>query len=88
MTRVGTPLEFLVMSRVNHFTEDELAIWEGMLPDKVEELLSQRNYGVYNVMLVSKQNGIYSREGLGRILTEALDRALEPGPQWKDIVLG
>ncbi|KIX06397.1 uncharacterized protein Z518_04373 [Rhinocladiella mackenziei CBS 650.93] len=88
MPRVGTPLEFLVLSRVSRFTEDELAIWEGSLPDGVEETLSRRDYGVYNVMLVSQQGGIYYREGLGRILTEALDRALEPGLVWKDIVLG
>ncbi|KAK4947988.1 hypothetical protein LTR10_013041 [Elasticomyces elasticus] len=89
MSRVGRPFEFLVMSKVHHFTDDELAIWEGTLPDDIEEMLSRsRSYGVYNVMLVSQKNGIYYREGLGRILTAALDRALEPGPIWKDIVLG
>lgn len=88
MTRAGMPLEFLVMSKIRHFTDDECAIWEGRLPDKVEDVMRQRDYGVYNVMLISHRNGIYYREGLGRILTEALDRALEPGPRWKDIVLG
>lgn len=88
MHRVGTPLQFLIMSRVSRFTDDELSIWEGTLPDDTEDLLSGRNYGVYNVMLVTKQDGIYHREGLGRILTEALHRALAPGPEWTDIVLG
>lgn len=75
------------MSRVSKFTEDELAIWEGTLPDEVEDLLPQRDYGVYNVMLVSKRDGIYYREGLGRILTGALQRAVQPAG-WKDIILG
>ncbi|EXJ95641.1 hypothetical protein A1O1_00763 [Capronia coronata CBS 617.96] len=88
MNRVGTPLQFLVMSRVSRFTDDELGIWEGTLPDDIEDLLTERNYGVYNVMLVSEKDGIYYREGLGRILTDALHRALGPGPEWKDIVLG
>lgn len=88
MTRIGTPLEFLVMSQVDQFTDDELAIWEGTLPDDIEEMVMQRIYTVYNVMLVSKTDGIYYREGLGRILTGGLDRALHPGPQWKDLVLG
>ncbi|OAL40149.1 hypothetical protein AYO20_00569 [Fonsecaea nubica] len=56
MPRVGTPLDFLVMSRVSHFTDDELAIWEGTLPDDVEDLLARRNYGVYVVMLVSRKD--------------------------------
>ena len=88
MPRVGMPLDFLVMSRVSRFTEDELAIWEGTLPDDIEDVMERRDYGVYNVLLVSERDGIYFREGLGRILTEALDRAIEPGPGWRDIVLG
>jgi hypothetical protein len=88
MPRVGEPLDFLIMSRVSAFTEDELAIWEGTLPDDVEDAMEKRDYGVYNVMLVSVNDGIYYREGLGRVLTQALDRSLEPGPSWKDIVLG
>ncbi|EHY58365.1 hypothetical protein HRR83_007269 [Exophiala dermatitidis] len=88
MPRAGAPFEFLIMSRVSHFTDDELAIWEGTLPDDIEDMLSRREYGVYNVMLVSRKDGIYYREGLGRILTEALHRALEAGPEWKEIVLG
>ncbi|EXJ89685.1 hypothetical protein A1O3_02752 [Capronia epimyces CBS 606.96] len=88
MSQVATPLEFLVMSKVDRFTDDELSFWEGTLPDDIEDLLTQRDYGVYNVMLVSRKDGIYCREGLGRILTEALSRALEPGPEWRDIVLG
>ena len=88
MPHINTPLDFLVMSRVSRFTEDELAIWEGTLPDDVEEVMEIRDYGVYNVLLVSSKDGVYYREGLGRILTEALDRAIEPGPQWGDVVLG
>lgn len=88
MSRAGRPFEFLVMSKVSRFTDDELAFWEGTLPDDVEDVLAGRNYGVYIVLLVSKRAGIYYREGLGRIMVEGLDRALDPGPEWKDIVLG
>ncbi|KAJ9608988.1 hypothetical protein H2200_006759 [Cladophialophora chaetospira] len=88
MNCVNTPLDFLVMSRVSRFTDDELAMHEDMLPDAVEEVMAKRDYGVYNVLLVSQREGVYFREGLGRILTESLDRAAEPGPSWRDIVLG
>jgi hypothetical protein len=88
MSRAGRPFEFLIMSQVSQFTDDELAFWEGTLPDDVEDVLAGRKYGVYIVLLVSKRAGIYYREGLGRIMTEGLDRALDPGPEWKDIVLG
>jgi hypothetical protein len=87
ITKAGISLEFLLMSRVSQFTEDELSIWEGFLPDDVEDILAGRNYGVYNVMLVSKKDGLYYREGLGRVLASALDRADEPAPRWKDIIL-
>ncbi|RVX75667.1 hypothetical protein B0A52_00023 [Exophiala mesophila] len=86
--RIGTPLEFLIMSRLSRFSDDELLIWEGELPDEVEEILEQRDYGVFNVMLVSQKNGIYYREGLGRILARALDNTIDPAPAWKDIILG
>nr|KAK5434533.1 hypothetical protein LTR18_010408 [Exophiala xenobiotica] len=88
MSRAGRPFEFLIMSQVSQFTDDELSFWEGTLPDDVEDILAGRKYGVYIVLLVSKRAGIYYREGLGRIMIEGLDRALDPGPEWKDIVLG
>jgi len=90
MNHVGTPLEFLIMSKVNAFTDDELAVWEGspVVSDEVEEVISRRGYGVYNVLLVTKKHGIYFREGLGRIMIDALERAVEPGATWKDVFLG
>ncbi len=87
MGRVTTPLDFLVMSRVSGFTDDELAFYESTLPDVVEEAMEKRDYGVYNVILVSQVDGVFYREGLGRILAESLDRAWRP-PAWRDIVLG
>ena len=87
MGRINAPLDFLVMSRVSGFTDDELAFYESTLPDAVEEAMEKRDYGVYNVLLVSQVDGVCYREGLGRILTESLDRAWEPAG-WRDIVLG
>jgi len=88
MPRVETPLDFLFMSRVSQFTEGEMIIWEGTLPDAIVKVMEKQDYGVYNVLLVSQKDGIYYREGLGRILTEALHRAVGLGPEWRDIVLG
>lgn len=85
---VGTPFEFLVMSRLSRFAEQELDVWEGWLPDAVEEEIERRDYGVYNVLLVTQRDGVCYREGLGRILASSLIRALEPGPLWKEVVLG
>lgn len=87
MSKIGQPLEFIVMSKVRAFTEDELLSWEGSLPDAVEDIIARPNYGVYNIMLVRNLKGIYFREGLGRILTGALEKALDPGPVWADILL-
>lgn len=88
LNRVDQPLQFLVMSRVSAFTRGELAEWEGSLPDFVEDILANSRYGVYNVMLVRNVRGVYFREGIGRILTGALDRAIEPGALWSDVLLG
>ena len=84
---VDIPFEFLLMSRVSGFTEDEQLNWEGLLPDVVEEEMSQRDHGVYNVLLVSERDGVHYRAGLGRILTSCLSRALDPGTVWKNITL-
>jgi hypothetical protein len=85
---VSVPVEFLVMSRTNRFTEAEIEAYEGWLPDAVEEEMRRRDYGAYNVLLVTFRDGVYYREALGRILASAVHRALAPGPVWKDIVLG
>lgn len=84
---INCPLEFVVLSRLSRFDTNELLAWEGQIPDVVEEEIQRFDYGVYNVMLVSMYNGVYFREGLGRIIASALDRSLEP-PNWKDILLG
>lgn len=88
LSRVAFPREFLILSEVDTFTQDELSLWDGILPDAVEDALNQPNYGVYNVLLVVRRGGICYREGLGRILRDSLDKALEPGPVWKHILLG
>ena len=85
---VDIPFEFLLISRVSGFAEDERINWEGLLPDVTEEEMAKKDYGVYNVLLVSQRDGVHYREGLGRILTSCLERALDPGPVWKNIVLG
>lgn len=84
---VNKPLEFLVLSRLSQFDATEMQMWEGYIPDAVEQELQRFNCGVYNVMLVSLYRGIYYREGLGRIVTSALDRSLA-APEWKDVLLG
>ena len=98
LCQVGRPLEFLVMSRVDAFTEDELALWEGILPDTVEHVVERPKgisnddwhptYGVYNVLLVIQHEGHFHRQGLGRVLTSSLGKALDPGPVWKNVLLG
>lgn len=88
MRMVDIPFEFLLMSRVCGFTEDEQINWEGLLPDIIEEEIARRDCVVYNVLLVSERDGVHYREGLGRILTSCVERALDPGPVWKDIILG
>ena len=82
------PLEFLLMSRANAFTNDEIEYWQPELPDDIEELLTTRRYSVYNVMLVSRRHDIHYREGWGRILTGSIDSGLDPGPVWREVVIG
>lgn len=86
--RIGQPWEFIILSMVPKFTQDEKYSWESVVPDDVEDIMKRFEYGVYNVLLCSEKDGIHYREGLGRILTDALDKALEPGPAWKEILLG
>lgn len=86
--RIGEPFEFIVLSMVPTFTQDEKYTWESIVPDEIEAIMKRFEYGVYNVLLCSEKDGIHYREGLGRILTDALDKALDDGPMWKEIMLG
>ncbi|KAK5074730.1 hypothetical protein LTR64_000935 [Lithohypha guttulata] len=88
--RIGVPLKFLVMSRLSCFAEEEISLWRDypFFPDAAMEEIERFDYGVYNVILVSEQKGICHREGLGRILSSALQNALEPEPCWQDVLLG
>lgn len=84
------PFKFLIMSRVGGFAEEELNTWEAspFFPDAAEDEIERFDYGVYNVMLVSERDGVFYREALGRILTSAVSRALDPKPCWQDVLLG
>lgn len=43
----------------------------------------------YNIMMITQDScGISSRFALGLIAKAALRQALEPGPEWKEIILG
>ena len=88
--KTGSPLKFLIMSRMSCFAEEEINTWKDspFVPDAAEDEMKRFDYGVYNVMLVSEHKGVYRREGLGRILTSAVATALDPEPCWQDILLG
>ncbi len=42
----------------------------------------------YNVMLVEWQKGLAERRGIGLLRKEAVHQSFQPGPQWKEIILG
>lgn len=88
--KVGQPLKFLVMSRMSAFAPEDISMWRESpyFPDEVEDEIQRVDYGVYNVLLVMEEKGMFYRQGLGRVLTSALDRALEPQPYWHDILMG
>lgn len=88
--RIGFPLQFLVMSRVSRFAEDEINTWRHLpyFPDSAEEEITKFDYGVYNVILVSEHNGVFYREAIGRILASAISKAHDPEPHWRDVLLG
>lgn len=89
-SKIGMPLEFLVMSRVSRFAEDEINTWRNLpyFPDSAEDEINKFDYGVYNVMLVSECKGVLYREAIGRILASAIGRAHDPEPYWRDVLLG
>lgn len=88
--RTGIPLKFLIMSRMSCFAEEEINTWKDSphFPDSAEDEMQRFDYGVYNVMLVSERKGVFYREGVGRILANALANALDPEPCWQDVLLG
>jgi hypothetical protein len=43
---------------------------------------------LYNVMMVGYNNGLAERWGVGTISKGAVHQCFEPGPVWKEIVLG
>ena len=86
----GVPVTFLVMSRMSAFAADELESWRSspIFSDDTEGEVKRMDYGVYNVLLVTGNKGIYYREGLGRVLANSLSKAFEPEPYWQDVLLG
>ena len=50
---------------------------------------SEREWGAYHVMLVDLVSGgnVVERVAVGHVYQEALDTAIEPGVNWKEIWL-
>ena len=49
----------------------------------------QKSIDCLNVMAVNWKNGIAERIGIGIIFSRVLDRdSFEPGPLWREIILG
>ncbi len=46
------------------------------------------SWGFYNVMIVEWHKGLAERRGIGLLRKEAIHKSFQPGPQWKEIVLG
>jgi hypothetical protein len=44
--------------------------------------------GFYSVMLIEWVGDTYERRGLGEILQTSVQNSFQPGPQWKEIILG
>lgn len=43
---------------------------------------------LYSVMLIENVGDVYERRGLGEMLQTSVEKSLQPGPQWKEIILG
>jgi hypothetical protein len=48
----------------------------------------QGDWRLYWVMLLTWNDGVAERRGLGQILQSAVEKSFPPGPQWKEIVMG
>src|SRR5205085_11575405 len=59
-------------------------VWtrKGMMKDLSQPL------ELYSVMLIEYVDNVYERRGLGEILQASVENSLQPGPQWKEIILG
>jgi hypothetical protein len=49
---------------------------------------SEQEWRLYWVMLIIWDKGVAERRGLGQILQSSIKKSFQPGPQWKEIVLG
>ncbi|KAK4457026.1 heterokaryon incompatibility protein-domain-containing protein [Cladorrhinum samala] len=75
-----SPLEFLVLSEADTDL-DSLRRFAPVIgrPDI---------WNYYNVMLIEWNQGIAERRGMGQMLKEGVHQSFEPGPVWKEIILG
>jgi hypothetical protein len=42
----------------------------------------------YSVLLIKWIGDVHERRGIGEILKSSVKNSLQPGPQWKEIILG
>lgn len=86
--QIEQPLQFVVLSE--RWTKDRMMIdYRERGTDFTEAPYAysdSKNH--YLVILIEWRGGIAERRGIGSIWQKAVESSLEPGPMWKEIVLG
>jgi hypothetical protein len=67
---------------------DDSADWLDMEEPDEDMFSDPSEWTLYNVMAIRWENGIAQRIGVGWLDREALKYAMEPAPEWKEILLG
>lgn len=78
--RTSMAQEFILLSEAQSGRHD---------PNQDTQILTvYGSWDEFNAMMITWQSGIAERVGLGRVAKGALANALEPGMEWKEILLG
>jgi hypothetical protein len=79
------PLAFIAISDAKQFSDDEYNDWANYIPLERQE----SNWDLYYVLLITYEDDICYRQGLGKVFKDAFDNSCKPeGKQWKEFILG
>jgi hypothetical protein len=79
------PLEFIAISDAKQFSKEEYSDWANYIPLERQE----STWDLFYVLLITYENGIAYRQGLGKVFKDAFDNSCKPeGKQWEEFILG
>ncbi|KAI0380851.1 heterokaryon incompatibility protein-domain-containing protein [Hypomontagnella monticulosa] len=77
----GRVVELIMLS-------EEEEVGDGMYASRFDRDEIKQNGGLYWGLYIEWEDGVAERRGICQVYKTALERSVEPGPVWKEIILG